>query len=108
MNMLLKLDNPADIFEGINLMWGQKWKNTESKRYTVASKEAYRTLKKTLKYHLYKKRDGSIISAIKLENGMTTSDQDIIDRELAKTMTKMQTDHSWTQLKLEPFPKYPT
>ena len=69
MKLFLKLQNPQDIEKTINNYWINIWKETESQRYSQFSAQAYQTLRKILRYHLFEKRDGGIIIA--LEKKMT-------------------------------------
>ena len=59
---LLKVDNPDGIDDLINKHWQNIMRGIERVRWTNESKLAYRDLRDTLKYHLFEKRDGEIIS----------------------------------------------
>jgi len=63
MDKLLKMQNPDEISRVINNHWNVFWKNTESTRYSTDSEPAYKRLKNMLKYHLFEKRDGGILTA---------------------------------------------
>jgi len=95
MKLLLKLQNPQDIEKTINNYWINIWKETESQRYSQFSAQAYQTLRKILRYHLFEKRDGGIINCIRKEDDSIEDQPEKVNKLLAKTMTEIQIDDNW-------------
>ena len=102
---LLKIQDPNLIAETINKHWTRIWLHTEAQRYSRQSGTAYKQLKTILKYHMFQKRDGGIISSILKEDGSITDRQDEIESLLFQTMEEIQVDHQWEWLERKEFPK---
>ena len=93
--------------ETINDHWRQHWQNTESKRWSTESKQAYQNMKNSLKYHLYEKRDGGIINQVISDEGVITNIPKEVNEQLAKTIEEIQISDKWPYLAEKPFPKLP-
>ena len=104
-NKLLALDNPSMVKETINDHWKKHWLNTEKKRWSTESKQAYQDLKNSLKYHLYEKRDGGIINQVISDEGVVTNNPKEVNEQLAKTIEEIQISDKWQYLVEKPFPK---
>ena len=102
---LLRIQDPKLIAETINEHWTGIWLQTEIQRYSRYSGAAYKQLKAILKYHMFQKRDGGIISSIFKEDGTITDKQDEIENLLFQTMEEIQVDHQWGWLERKEFPK---
>ena len=70
LKILMNLKDPNNLETIINdyCYWIDFWVGTENTRYSVDSANAYNTLRRILKYHLFEKRDGGIINCIKKED----------------------------------------
>ena len=64
LNILLELDNPTKATQVVNEFWEKEWIETEEKRWSIESREAYDKLRRILKYHLFEKKDGGIINKL--------------------------------------------
>ena len=105
MKLLLELQNSQDMEATISEHWKNKWKKTESQRYSQFSARAYQKLRKILKYHLFEKRDGGIINCIKKDDGEIEFESEKVDELLATTMREIQIDDKWEFLEEKEFPK---
>ena len=104
---LLALDDPSHTNDVINDHWKKKWIDTEHVRFSNDSKIAYKDLKTMLKYHLYEKRDGGIISNLQAEDGTIISEPDKVTKQLAKTIEEIQVDKDWAFIRKDSFPRLP-
>ena len=95
------------VKETINDHWRQHWQNTESKRWSTESKQAYQDMKNSLKYHLYEKRDEGIINQIIPDEGVIANIPKEVNEQLAKPIEEIQISDKWPYLAEKPFPKLP-
>ena len=102
---LLNLQNSGDVESVVNRYWCDHWKNIENERYSEFSANAYQSLKKILKYHLFEKRDGGIINCVKLDDNTVVTEPKAVDEQLLKTMEEIQIDDHWEFLEAKEFPK---
>ena len=63
-NLLLSIKDDSSVTEILNEYWANFWNEIEHKRFSSMSKDAFNTMKTITKYHLYEKRDGSIVNSI--------------------------------------------
>ena len=64
MELILTIKKSEEINDIVREYWKTKWNLTEKDRFSIESKRAYQNLRKILKYHLFEKRDGSIIKKL--------------------------------------------
>jgi len=95
MKLLMKLQNPQDMEKTINDYWINIWKETESQRYSQFSAQAYQTLRKILKYHLFEKTDEGIINCIRKDDDSIEDQPEKVNELLVKTMKEIQIDDNW-------------
>jgi len=107
MKALLELGDDTPVCEVISKYWKRFWKQSEALRFTQASKETYNSLKRILKYHLFEKRDGGIITSILRDDGKVCNDPEEIDELLMLTMAEIQVDNNREWIKEEKFPSLP-
>ena len=101
---LLALDNPEQVNDVINTHWQDIMHEIEKKRWTRKSKLAYKDLREILKYHLFEKRDGGIITQLLSEDGVIVDNPKEVNELLAKTIEEIQMDNKWEYLDREEFP----
>ena len=105
MDALLKSENSQQTEVMIYKYWKRFWKNKENIRFSQASKHAYQIIKGVLKYHLFEKRDGGIISSIQREDGEITTDQKEVEALLLQTLREIQVDEKWGSIEKKEFPR---
>ena len=105
LTQLLSMQKDQSVNQVISEHWAERWKETEQKRFSPLSKEAYRNLKQILKYHLYEKRDGAIINCIKMEDGRIETQKDELEKQIYKTMEEIQVDQKWGWIEQKELPK---
>ena len=65
----LKKPITFDIFKNeLSSRWKNLWKDVKKLRFNLNLKEAFKKIQTITKYHLFKKRDGYIISKLKYED----------------------------------------
>ena len=107
-NILLTIKDEDSIMEDINQYWGNFWDENELKRYSPLSKEAFNLLKTICKYHLYEKRDGSIVNQILMDDGKVTTDKDQVSSSLIDVLKSIQHSDQFEQYTGKmPFPDLP-
>ena len=103
--LLLAVKDESMILKDINLYWENFWNDNERKRYSVLSKEAFKTMNTICKYH---PREGTIVNQILLENGTITRDDKDISSTLIQVLKDIQFSEKFHQYDGNlPFPKLP-
>src|SRR5690348_4536031 len=82
------LKDPLEIIESTQYYWSQRWGQVEKDRFSNESKRAYMELRKILKYHLFEKRDGSIINELIDDQGEVITNIKSVNEMLAKRLEK--------------------
>ena len=107
-NLLLSLKEEDSIKETLNFYWTNFWEELEAQRYSPMSKEAFDTLKAICKYHLYEKRDGSIVNKILTCNGEILTDPKKVASSLIEVLKDIQLSEKFVQYSGNlPFPDLP-
>ena len=107
-NILLAIQDEDSIMDEINTYWQHFWKDVEGTRYSSLSKGAFGTLKSICKYHLYEKRDGSVVNQIVLDDGSHISNQTDVSSTLINVLKEIQSSDKFEQyIGTLPFPDLP-
>ena len=77
-----------------------------NKDFPPDSKKAFESLKKISKYNLFERKDGSVVSAIKKEDGTICNEPEEISAVLIQELRKIQ-DSPRFEHKIVPFPTLP-
>lgn len=96
-NLLLSIKEEESIKEVLNSYWNNFWNEVEEKRFSPLSKEAFDTLRTICKYHLYEKRDGSIVSKIKGDNEQIITESNEVAAQLIEVLKEIQHSKEFTQ-----------
>lgn len=104
MDQLLSIQDLQELIEAINDYWGVIWKLTEGERYSQESARAYKRLRTILNSHL-EKRDGGIISSLRIEDGILITDPGEVESQLLETMREIQVDNRWGRIQTRKFPR---
>lgn len=108
MNILLATKDEDSILEDLIKYWGEFWNDNEKMRYSALSKEAFKTMKSICKYHLFEKRDGSIVSQILLDSGIIANDDKVVSKKLIEVLENIQFSDKFEQYNGDlPFPELP-
>ena len=107
LNKLIRLEQAsiAEVITTIKEHWANFWQLTERERWSICSRQACHKLKSILKYHLFEKRDGAIISQLLTDSGEITDDPQVIGSLLGQTIKEIQIDENWGWLESRPFPE---
>ncbi len=76
MKALMSIKDENSIAETLENYWSTFWNDNERERFSPMSMNAFKTLKTICKYHLFEKRDGSIVNKIQDVYGNLISNQD--------------------------------
>ena len=107
-NLLLSITEESTIKETLNSYWTNFWQEIEELRYSALSKEAFNTLKTICKYHLYEKRDGSIVNQILGENEEIITDPKQVSAILIEVLQDIQLSEQFNKYSGNlPFPDLP-
>ena len=107
-NILLSIKDEESIKQTLNSYWTNFWEEFENSRFSPMSKEAFNTLKSICKYHLYEKRDGSIVNRVLGENGEVITDPKKVASTLIEVLKDIQLSDKFTQYAGNlPFPELP-
>jgi len=93
LNRILSLDmlNDDDLSKTINAFWTEKIEDCEHSLNNNRLKEAFTFLKKTFKFHEYKRRDGSIINKVKKNDGSLALIEDEVHELIIQNLKLTQT-----------------
>jgi len=94
LEILLYSGEAADIRKEIKHYWGSQYSVNELLRFSDKQKQAFDFLRNVFKYHMYEKRDGSIVNSLIGEDGKIISDPDLVNQLLIKRMREIQFDES--------------
>ena len=83
-------EQDEDIRRVIEEFWQEKSEDNEEKRFSSESKEAFSFLRRVYGYHNYEKRDGSIVTKIKDDEGNIITDVKEVSRRLMEELKKFQ------------------
>ena len=107
-NLLLSIKDDSSVTEVLNEYWANFWNEIENKRFSSMSKDAFNTMKTITKYHLYEKRDGSIVNSILEGDGEIVTDPKKVASTLIGVLKKIQCSDKFTQYAgTLPFPDLP-
>ena len=107
-NLLLSVQEEESITETIRMYWEGFWMNIESERYSQLSKKAFDILRSLCKYHLFEKRDGSVVNQIRLDDGRIITDSKQISSLLISVLNDIQNSEEFHQYAGNlPFPDLP-
>ncbi len=87
---LLSLKEDDNILKESRLYWENFWLENETKRFSPKSKEAFAKYKTILKYHNYEKKDGSIVSCLKQNDGTIVHDPKEVSKALIESLKQIQ------------------
>jgi hypothetical protein len=107
LEILRSLDGSSNVTQVINDYWSNYWKELELLRFSSESQQAYSDLKKILRYHLFEKRDGAIISSIIDSDGSLISDPQEVAKHLLQTLEEIQVDPNFPFIPKKSFPILP-
>ena len=105
---ILRSEEEDDSFKIIREYWREKAQDCEEDLLNNRLDKAFKFLRQTRKYHEYKRRDGSIISQIRKEDGTVTTVEEEVHESIINNLKLIQT--SQTQPKYDdplPFPYMP-
>ncbi len=106
--ILVKFQEDASIMKEICEYWESFWDDIEKKRFSNLSKEAFDGIRLICKYHLFDKREGSLVNQLLQDNGDIICDPNEIARALINSLKKIQIDTELPQYSHDlPFPHLP-
>ena len=107
-DMFEDADYSFDIIrKELSLKWKNLWREIEKMRFGLNPKEAFRKLQVVTKYHAFEKRDGSIISKIKVD-GVTVQSPEQVNLYLKENLQNLcGNDQTSTLTKSSIFPHLP-
>jgi len=105
LDFLLNLKEDEDVSKESKLYWRNFWFETEGNRFSQYSREAFLAYRNICKYHMYDKKDGSVVSCLRLEDGTIVSDPQKVSHYLLDTLKKIQYVPGMGATILNEFPK---
>ena len=108
-NVLMSIKDESSITKVLNAYWSSLWEETENIRFSPMSKEAFKMLKSICKYHLFEKRDGSIVNKVLGDEGEVITDPKKVSAALIEVLKDIQLSDKFDHyLGNIPFPDLPT
>jgi len=105
-NQLKEHDKDIDFI--INEHWKNFWLDTQDKRWSQESREAFGLMRKITKYNQFNKRDGEVVHKIKMEDNTIISNPEEINKVIMEQLKAMQILESEPKYDKElPMPKLP-
>jgi hypothetical protein len=90
LGILLYSEEVSDVRKEIKQYWKSQYAVNELVRFSEEQKEAFSFIRKVFKYHVYEKRDGSIVNAVLDLDGTIISDPDKVNQILIRRMKEVQ------------------
>ena len=107
-SILLSIKDESSITEALKNYWSSFWEEVEDMRFSPMSKEAFNMLKTICKYHLYEKRDGSIVNNILGDDGNIITDPKKVSSALIEVLKNIQLSEEFAEYSgTLPFPDLP-
>ena len=88
---ILNSEEDEDSLNIIQEYWREKAQDCEDDLLNNRLDKAFKFLKQTRKYHEYKRRDGSIISQIRKEDGTVTTLEEEVHENIIRNLKLIQT-----------------
>ncbi len=103
---ILNSNEDDDVMNTVKEYWKEKTEECEANLLQGQLKKAFHFMKSVTKYHEFKRKDGSIVSSIRKEDGTIINDQDEVNKLIIGHLEAVQTSPK-EQLYTLPIP-FPT